>query len=212
MVLNALEDLPMSRPVRFGGQSRACPIRLNPEKSVHALAVYHHLAGWRFKEVLRRFRAVSGGRVGRCGGWFGGFGVVRCFNGVMAAGAGSAVLVEAMGKESWIVVGVVRVDTDRIRDAADAVGHVADDARGVVAGLSGADPLRHCGDDALGQGFAQAWAGDGGPDGAVAAADQLAQGVTERRQRLEAVARVCEAADDAAGEAAAEALAIVRAG
>jgi hypothetical protein len=62
-----------------------------------------------------------------------------------------------------------------------------------------------------GQGFVQAWAGGGGPAAGVDAASQLAESVKVRQERLEAVARVCAAADGAAGEAAAEALAIVRA-
>jgi hypothetical protein len=110
------------------------------------------------------------------------------------------------------VAGVVRVDTGRIWDCADAVGGVADAARGVADGLSGADPLRHCGGDALGQGFAQAWSGGGGPSAALDAANQIADSVAERQRRLQEVAQACEAADAEAGEAAAGALAIVRAG
>jgi hypothetical protein len=110
------------------------------------------------------------------------------------------------------VVGVVRVDTGRVRGAAEAVGGVADSARGVADGLTAADPLRHCGNDALGRGFAQTWASGGGPAAALDAAGQLAEAVAERQQRLAAVARVCEAADGAAADAAAAALALVRAG
>jgi hypothetical protein len=162
-----------------------------------------------------RFNGIAVNADDGCARWPSGSGRVVAGDGVgRPAGmrAGVWCWFEATGWESWIVVDVVRVDTGRVRAAAKKVGHVADDARGVAAGLTGADPLRHCGNDALGQGFAQAWAGGGDPSAAVAAADQLAESVTERQQRLEAVARVCEAADDAAGEAAADALAIVRAG
>jgi hypothetical protein len=71
---------------------------------------------------------------------------VRCLNG--GGRCGGAVVVEAtLGGLArwWVWCGWIRVGSGLARMR----WGLADATRGVLAGLSGADPLRHCGDEAF---------------------------------------------------------------